>query len=371
MSTALLFIIVIVVLIISHELGHFLAAKFCGVQVDEFGLGFPPRIFGKKWGSTLYSLNWLPFGGFVSILGEDSAVNLQEDRPGVTEFGKRNFVHEPAYRRIFILIAGVTANLLLAWGLLTVSLQTGLLMPVDSGIDEGYITNRQVSIGYVVPNSPAAGAGMLEGDRIISATDSGREIAIDSPEKLTDILNRSNGEPVTISLSRDISGDTEFVTLMPETISDGGYRIGVALVALGEARLPITFAIVAGASLTVDFTKGTVVGFYNLISGFFAGQEGVGEVSGPVGIYNMVGSASGMGLAYILAFMALLSINLAVLNILPIPALDGGRIAVIIVESIKGSPIRQDIILKIHQTGFVLLIALMAVVTLHDIVKLF
>ena len=361
MFTALLFILVLVVLIISHEFGHFLAAKLFGVQVDEFGLGFPPKILGKKYGETEYTLNWLPFGGFVKILGEDEAVEVKLPSSRSQTSTARNFSSQPAYKKIIILSAGVIGNLLLAWLLLSVSLQTGLLLPVEGVAHPEYLANNKVVVGYVADKSPAKVAGIVEGDQIVAS-------AID---EVIQNVKASAGKPVMLQIIHAGKKDSNTLTIKPEADEAGVFRIGVALDSMGEAHYPFFTAFTEGALMTGRFTKATFVGLYDFATGLFAKESTAGQVSGPVGIFKMVGSASDMGLAYVLAFMALLSINLAVLNILPIPALDGGRVLFVIIEKIKGSPLSPKFTQNVHSVGFALLILLMLVISIHDVVKLF
>lgn len=363
MTTALLFIIVLVILIISHELGHFLAAKMFGVRVDEFGLGFPPRIWGKQYGETLYSLNWIPFGGFVKILGEDSEANDQDK--------SRNFTFQATYKKVIILAAGVLANIFLAWIFFSVSLQTGLLLPTDGIANSKYLTNQHVAVDYIAPGSPAEKAGMKEGDSIISLGAGADKKSVTSPDEIPAYVKSSAGKPITIEVVHAKSEVKNTITLTPESDKSGSYKIGIALSMLGEANYPFFPAFVEGGKMTWRMGEETAKGLYHFAAGLFAKKSTVGEVSGPVGIFKIVGSASAMGLAYVMALVALLSINLAILNILPIPALDGGRILFCVIEKIKGSPIRPEFIQGVHSVGFALLIILMLVITAHDIIKLF
>lgn len=361
MLTAILFILVLVVLIISHEFGHFIAAKLFGVQVDEFGLGFPPKIIGKKYGETEYTLNWLPFGGFVKIVGEDDPVEVRlPDSRSQTSTG-RSFGNQPVYKKILILTAGVIANMLLAWFLFFVSLQTGLLMPTEGVARPEYLTNSRVVVGYVLDGSPAQKAGITEGDQVVTT----------SPDEVISLVGASEGKPVTVTVIHAGKKESVSVIVTPQADKNGIYKIGVALSELGEAHLPFLAALGESASMTRNLTQATAVGLYQFATGIFAKESTVGAVSGPVGIFGMVGSARDMGFAYVLAFMALLSINLAVLNILPIPALDGGRVLFIIIETIKGSPLSPKFTQNVHSIGFTLLIILMLLITAHDVVKLF
>jgi len=368
--TILIFIVVLVVLIISHELGHFIAAKLFGVQVDEFGLGFPPKIFGKKYGETEYTLNWLPFGGFVKIVGEDS-----EDSGGGGPTSEslrqnpRSFAVQPTYKKIIILTGGVIGNLLLAWLLLFISLQTGLLMPLEGTKHPEYFTNVHVAVAYVADGSPAEKSSLQAGDTIEAIGQGVDRRVVTLPGDVQEYIRISKGLPIALEVRR--AGEQKFVTVTPMADEAGTYRIGIALAALGEAHEPFFAAIGDGAEMTIDLTKETAIGLYHFAAGLFAKESTVGQVSGPVGIFTLVGSASSLGFAYILAFMALLSINLAVLNILPIPALDGGRVLISSIEKIKGSPVRPELIQKVHSVGFVVLIVLMLVITANDIVKLF
>lgn len=365
--TILLFIVVLVILIVAHELGHFLAAKVSRVRVDEFGLGFPPRMFGWQYGETFYSVNWVPFGGFVKIRGEDS----EEETQLKEEDKKRNFAYQPLHRKLIILAGGVIGNILLAWILLTGSLQTGLLVPAELPSLEAYIKDTRTAVGFVEPNSPAERAGLKPGDRINGLLLNEGPENVERPEDIVKAIQASKGQSLTLHVTHLGSSEATSVSVTPVQGGDGVYKIGVALELVGEARLPFFAAIREGARMTIDFTKQTIVGFYLIISSLFTENSLAGQVSGPVGIFRLVGDATAFGPAYLLSFMALLSVNLAVLNILPIPALDGGRILFAIIEGVRGKALHPSLIQKVHGIAFALLLLLMAVITIHDVFKLF
>lgn len=359
--TILLFVLVLVALIVVHEFGHFVAAKLSGMRVDEFGIGYPPKIVGKKFGETEYTLNWIPFGGFVRIYGEDST----------SAEGKRAFSAKPRILQALVLLAGIGMNLLFAWLLLSMTLAMG--MPRALTADE--ITtapDAALMVASVLPDSPADEAGLRQGDVILSATSADNEfVGVDSLAFANYIAEEA--EPLTLTVSRM----EESITLdaVPEkgiiAADPGRHALGVALVTVGTIPVSWWQAPYEGLIFTWEVTKQTAVG----LAGFFAGiltlSADLSQVSGPVGIAGAVGTASENGLASLLSITAIISINLALINIIPIPALDGGRLLFVLIEAVTRRPIRPGIANAVNAAGFGLLILLMVVVTASDLFKIF
>jgi regulator of sigma E protease len=377
----LIFIAVIIVLIVVHEFGHFVAAKLSGMRVDEFGLGYPPRAMTfAKVGGTSYTLNWLPFGGFVKIFGEDG------------EGGDpRAFSKRPRVLQALVLIAGIAMNLLFAYVLITGALIVGTPRALsDTEIATSHTDqfskarDSELMVASVIPGSPAALAGLLPGDSIVSAKDRlgafapigeetylGNQLPPD-PKNFSAFVAHSGKNAITLVIKRN--GEEQTITTTPaEGVVESDptrYALGVALATVGVVPLPFGAAIVEGASLTWGAIELTAVGLSNFFYGIFTFSADLSQVSGPIGIAGAVGTASMQGLGYLFSIMAIISINLALINLIPVPALDGGRLLFVIVESIIRRPIKASVANAINSIGFILLVLLMVVVTAHDIFKI-
>ncbi|MDO8566608.1 MAG: M50 family metallopeptidase [bacterium] len=362
----LIFIAVIVVLIVVHEFGHFIAAKLSGMRVDEFGLGFPPRaIVMAKRGDTLYTLNWLPFGGFVKIYGED---------PSLDKLGMPNsFSSKTRLAQAIVLVAGVTMNLLFAYVLITGALITGT--PRALSDDEVAVArDTQLMVANVLPNSPAARAGLQQGDTVLSAEDGHYVFSDSNPSKFSEFVANGNGNTtVTLSILH-ADGEEETLFVRPEkgVISSDPSRaaLGVEVAPVGVVPLSLGSAVIEGARLTWGATQLTAVGLWNFFYGVFTLSADLSQVAGPVGIAGVVGSASMQGFGNLLSIMAIISINLALINLIPIPALDGGRLLFVIIESVIRRPIKVSVANAVNAVGFIFLILLMLVVTANDIFKI-
>lgn len=361
--TVIIFIVVLAVLIFAHELGHFLVAKVTGMRVDEFALGFPPKIFSFKWGETTYSLNLIPFGGYVKIPGEDyeeSALKLEES--------DRLFYNKPKWAQVAVLVSGVAFNIILAWLLISVGFMTGL--PTSASSDAGFdVEDPRLLITSVLPDSPAEDAELKTGDEILSLISDGQTFSeIEDIERVQDIIANSEDELVLGILRGD-----EFLekgVLPEEGVVDGKTAIGVGLDMVGIAKLAPHRALVEGARTTVSMTGAITVGLWNFIADAFSGGADLSQVAGPVGIATLVGDASRLGFVYLMSFTAIISIHLAVINLVPFPALDGGRLLFVLIEKLKGSPIKPKIANALNVVGFAILILLMIVVTVSDVFKL-
>ena len=364
----LIFILVIVALIVVHEFGHFVAAKWSGMRVDEFGLGYPPRaLLLGKIGETEYTLNWLPFGGFVKIYGEDT-VPLEFGGEGKTS---RAFSARPRYLQAIVLVAGVTMNLVFAYVLITGALIAGTpraLAPEEVSSAQ----YAELAVANVLPGSPAARAGLLPGDSILSAKDAGGEWSDIDPKSFSAFVAASAGNEVTLKVKRNNTEQDILAT--PEAgvaISDPSrYALGVEVATIGTVPLSFVSALQEGAGLTWEMTKLTAKGLWYFFSGVFTLSADLSQVAGPVGIAGAVGSASMQGWGDLFSIMAIISINLALINLIPIPALDGGRLLFVIIESIIRRPIKPSVSQAMNAIGFIFLILLMLVVTAHDIFKI-
>lgn len=341
----LLVVIGLSILILVHELGHFLVAKFFGIKVEEFGLGFPPRIFGHKIGETLYSINLLPFGGFVRIYGEGGELPLSDD--------KRSFAGQPIWKRSATILAGVVMNVLLGWFLLSIIFTIG--------------SPEHLMISEVADDSPAAAIGLKTGDVIIEAKLN--EIAFKDPIKsdaFIGFVKDSQGQEMILSVKRgkDILDFAVTGRINPPA---GQGSLGVALVEIGFPPSPPFQSIFKGLTSTFNTLRLIAFGFLNFFLKIFVSPEIIESVAGPVGIFLVASQAGSLGIIYLFQLMAIISLNLAVLNLIPFPALDGGRFLFLIIEKIKGSPISKKYEQAINAVGFVFLVVLMILVTIQDI----
>ena len=350
--TVIIFIIVLAILIFVHELGHFIIAKACGIRVDAFALGFGPKLIKKTIGEVTYSINLIPFGGYVKIFGEtpDSDSILGPDH-------KRSFVHKPKWQQIAVLFAGIFFNFLFAWLLITIAFTSGVPASVESYPEyNNRISNERIIITEINQGSPAEKAGLKAGDQLIA----------DSLEEIQNKINNSKGNSIEINYIRNnIQSKTNVIA--ERGIVEGKYAIGIAMDKVGNLQLSFFKAIIEGFRMTLHMISATVVGIYNLIFGGIS----LSAVTGPIGIAGLVGDAARLGFTYLIMFTAIISINLGVLNLIPFPALDGGRILFVIIEAIIRRPIKPTIANTVNAICFGLLILLMIVVTYRDVTKLF
>ena len=363
----LVFIIVIVALILVHELGHFIVAKRAGMRVDEFGLGYPPRALTiAKKGETEYTLNWLPFGGFVKIYGEDPV------NGGGASSGRAFFEKNRAWQ-IAVLVAGVGMNFLFAYVLITGALIAGMPRALEPHEIAG-AHDVSLAVSSVVPGSPAAEANIKPGDTILHAEDGHMVYEGKDPQSFTEFVTSGGGNATVALTVRHPDGGEEVVYARPVTglVENDPARaaLGVSVGTIGKAPMAPLTAVIEGARLTWGATVLTAEGLWHFFYGIFAGQADFSQVAGPVGIAGVVGGASESGLGALLSIAAIISINLAIINLIPIPALDGGRLFVVIVEGITRRRIPQKALQAATSVSFVLLILLMLVVTANDIYRI-
>ncbi|HYC83383.1 MAG TPA: site-2 protease family protein [Candidatus Paceibacterota bacterium] len=376
--SVIIFLIVLAVLIITHEFGHFIVAKKSGIRVDEFGLGFPPKLFGWKKGETVYSLNALPFGGFVKIHGE----NPDEESIAGSD-SDRSMANKPRLVQAAVLAAGVTFNILLAWLLISVGFMYGLPTSAGQAPAGTALENVRLMITSVAPESPAETAGIKAGDIVVAYGEKkGAETvyaeSVDIPS-IQEYLAAKEGKQVVIKYLRGQENPRAPASNIHETtvvpapgIVEGRPAVGISMDMVGTLRLPWWKALVSGAEFTAQLIIATVVGLKDFFMSLFTdGKEALSSVTGPIGLVGLVGDASELGLAYLLSFTAFISINLAVLNMVPFPALDGGRLLFLAIEGIKGSRLNPKIANAFNLVGFALLILLMITITISDIGRLF
>ncbi len=358
MFTLIVFLVVIAILVLSHEFGHFIVAKMRGIRVDEFGFGFPPRVIGKKFGETVYSLNLLPFGGFVKIYGEDA---LEESAD------PRNFSSRSIATRFWIIFAGVAMNFLVAYFLFSIGHAVGLPTAVDDDTRAG-ASDIRVQIVEVVAGSPAAQAGLLPGDTIAALQYAGERVRVTTSAEVQTFVAAHVSEEITVELTR--GAEMRLVALVPRRNPPPGEgALGSAMIRVGIVAAPWYRAPWEGAKTTLYTTLAVGQGLFTFFKNLATGNV-IGEVAGPVGIARVAGDAGRLGFVYLLQLTALLSVNLGILNLLPIPALDGGRILFLLIEKIRGTPVSARISQLTHAIGFAVLILLMLFITYRDIVKI-
>lgn len=371
--TVITFIIVLSVLVFAHELGHFMMARKFGVKAEEFGFGFPPRAWGfykntqGKWrhifGSqevadcpgTVYSINWLPLGGFVKIKGEN----------GEGESDRDSFASRPIWQRALMLSAGVVMNIILAAVLVSAGFMIGLPQALDGQLNSrAHISDRKIQIMQVMKNTPAELAGLQIGDAIIGIDNN----SFLNFQDLQNYVASNIGHKLSYKIKRG-QALTE-VRIVPELMKETGKGgIGIAITETGLVSYPWYLAVFEGVKMTLILTWAIIMAFYELLKGLILGQGVTADLSGPVGIATLTGQVARLGFAYLLQFTALLSINLAVINFFPFPALDGGRILFLIIEKIKRSPVKKEVEGAIHNIGFILLMLLVLVVTFRDVAR--
>lgn len=354
------FIFTLLILVVIHELGHFLMAKKFGIKVLEFGFGIPPRVWGKKIGETLYSINALPLGGFVRLLGEDEV-----DRSVLKDKG--SFAVASVHKRIIVVVAGVVMNLILAWVIfysVIIYQNFRIIYPT---------LEPAVFVGQVQKGFPAEASGIKVGDKILKVD--GREV-----KKFDDARNfikEKNGQAITLTLS-DIEGARiRQIFITPKKTDSGDFLIGVGFspLAIKQYDTPVE-KVFSGITYSWDLTMVTFAGLGKLGSDLGSGnlEKASESVSGPVGLAGISSQILGEGpraFPFYLWFVGVISLTLTIFNVLPIPALDGGRLLFLVIEAVSKKKVREDVERLVHQIGFAVLLALAFLITYSDIRKLF
>jgi len=355
MLTFLIVFFTLLALIILHELGHFILAKRFGVDVEEFGIGYPPRIFGKKIGSTLYSFNLIPFGAFVKVRGETG---------GIEDY--RSFLGKPMWQRVLIVLGGVLSFWIISAFLLSVlSFVWGIPVAVSDKTEN--ILSPRVKIIEVLPNSLAQKTGLKAGDVILKIKAEREEVEISKMKQVKEFFKNHKGEKVLLTIKRG-KEKKELEIKIPEHFREKDGLIGVLLIRVGLKKSPFYLAPFEGTKICLKLTK-------NMIEGWILGIEkllkirelprGVKmELLGPIGIFSLLKEYFEMGINYFLFLVAVVSVGLALANILPIPALDGGKLLFLGIEMIRKKPVSQKFEQKITAFFFVLLIILMIFITI-------
>ncbi len=361
MITIIIFIIFLGALLLIHEAGHFFSAKFFKVKVEEFGIGLPPRIWKKKIKETIYSINLLPFGGFVKILGEDGDEKEKQR--------KDSFASQKPYKKMTILLAGVAINFLFG----VIFLSIGYLIGIPAIADEkNDLENVQLSILAVDDNSPAELSGIKLGDIILGASFQEEKLEGEiTAESFKEFVSNYKGKEIVLNLQKPDGQEKDISVFVREEPPEGKGALGIAIGRVGIAQYPFFKSIGQGIKNSGKIFINTYIAIYYLIKGIFVKSGIIGELVGPVGIAVMGGQTVKLGIGYLLQFLAGLSVNLAALNLIPFPALDGGRILFVLIEKIKKSPISKKLEGSFHLIGFWVLIILLVFITIRDVIKLF
>ncbi len=348
------FIFVLTILVLVHEFGHFIIAKKMGVKVEEFGIGLPPRLFGIKKGETLYSVNLLPLGGFVKLYGEE----YSELRKGNKN---KTFVNKKPWQKTLIVLGGVIGNFLLGWFIFSYLVTQGIPVSIN-----------KVIVEKVTKNSPADIAGLKEKDTILSLIPQNPQIPsipLTSPNSLITLTQKYAGQKIILLVQRNNQQLT--INLTPrKNPPKGEGPLGIAITSFIEKKYPWYTAPYYGLVEAFNITYKIATELGKLILGLITFQKPHVDVAGPVGIANLAGQAIRFGGNVFLQFLALLSLNLAIINILPFPALDGGRLVFVLYEGITKKKPNKNIEKYTNLIGFIILLSLVALITVNDIIKL-
>ncbi|MFM2414540.1 MAG: hypothetical protein RI911_233 [Candidatus Parcubacteria bacterium] len=361
----LLFLLILVVLVVVHEFGHFIVAKLFKVRVEEFGIGYPPRAFSfGTWNGTEYTLNWIPFGGFVRLLGEDTAADMSSQEKSTS------FMFSAWWKKALILIAGVSFNILLAFFLFTAAASYGAPIAIEE--DSPLASKAGLLVTGVYEGTPAAAAGLQAGDMIVATTARKDTLAELKPSAFSQFTAAHPGQEMHITIQR--KGESQTILVTPaQGILEGKIStpaIGISLGFVLQEQAPVLAVIPIGIRETKEWFIDITLGIWNLLKGAFTGTAQIADVAGPVGIATHVGEWYQLGIAHLLYFIAIISINLAVINLIPIPALDGGRLLFVLIEAVIRRPVPEIITNTLNSIGFLALIALMVVVTYNDILRI-
>lgn len=356
--TVILFILLLGLLVLAHEWGHFIVARKLGVRVEEFAFGFPPRLASITRKGTRFALNLFPVGGYVKIFGEG----------GEAERNTESFSSRPIRQRLAIIAAGVAMNVVLAWVLFSVGHGLGL----PTALDEGQATaDARVTIIGVAPGSPAEQTGLKFGDAIQDLKVKSEKLKVERIEEVQQFIEAHRGEEIAITVRR---GGEFFETVAQPRLEppEGQGPLGIAMARVGTVRSPWWRAPWDGLKTTANAVIATALALGRVFGELVSEGQVPADVAGPVGIFAFTNETRRLGTVYLIELAGVLSVNLALLNILPIPALDGGRILFLFIERVRGGVRVNDRIERlVHTVGFAILLFLMAAITYRDIVRIF
>ncbi len=377
MITTIIFLLVLTFLVFIHELGHFLAAKSFKIRVDEFAIGFPPRVFSFVKRGTRFALNIIPLGGYVKIHGESENDELTPD----------SILSKPRWQQAVVLIAGVTFNVIATWLLLSLAFMFGTRSAVE-GFPAEKVTDKAVVLMLATPGSPAAVAGLEAGDTVVAVESSVASLSVASSSltvaAVQNVISSASGTVMfTVEkASTQTSGNNAkdgaykiYEVTPKDGVVPGKKAVGISMQDVGTVKLGFFESFTYGAKSSWNLLQNVAVGLYDFIVKIFTSDSGakaaLNSVSGPVGIASIVGSSARQGFSALLVITAIISANLAVLNLVPFPALDGGRLLIVAIEGTIRRRLNPKIVGWVNAIGFLLLIGLMIVVTFKDIFALF
>lgn len=345
----------LIALMVIHEFGHFIVAKYFGVKVEEFGIGYPPRIFGKKFRETIYSINLLPLGAFVRIYGEEG---------GVDDY--RSFVGLAIWKRILIVLAGVIVFWIAAIILFSIVFGIGAQIPIG-GQDVQGLTNAQVKIITVSPNSPAETSGLKPGDAVLEVKVQQDTFKINKISEFQQISKDNAGKEIILTLER--SGKIYDIPLTPRVsapANEGLVGVGLERMATLIKKYAWYSAPIQGAIYTWDVTIKSLAGFVDVFKNIFGGKglpQGA-EFAGPLGITVFLANAASYGPGFFLYFIGIISVFIAIFNLFPIPALDGGKLVFLLIEKIRKKPVSPQVEQSITAVFFIILITMSIFITI-------
>ncbi|MDP2820840.1 MAG: M50 family metallopeptidase [bacterium] len=354
----------IIALIIIHELGHFVVSKKIGVRVDEFGIGYPPRIWGKKIGETIYSINLIPFGGFVRIFGEEGETSEIDKQ--------RNFAFRPYWQKIAVIVAGVLAFWIISWPLFSAALFLG--SPVSVG-DEEMAENAEVRVLDISKDSPAELAGFKTGDIIRKVVyfdqESGltKTTEVSRVDQFVEIINSQKSKKINLVLE-DKKGEFEKEIIPRENPPKGQGALGVGLVRVFDKKYSAPEAVIGGFERVFFSTKSVIYSFGILIKSTYDKELKTKmnlQVVGPIGVGVMLNQSLNWGPGFYLNLIGFIAVYLAIFNILPIPATDGGQLLFLTIEKIYGKAFNKEKQNLINSLFFALLIVIMIIITISDV----
>ena len=355
----LIFVVALSILVLVHEFGHFFAAKITGVKVEEFGLGLPPRIWGKKYKGTVWSLNWLPIGGFCKLAGEDPTEKIQKSKV------KNSFMDKNPWQKGLIVLGGVLMNLVLAVTIFSVVYS---ILGVPTTIDK-------VKVVGVASKSPAENAGIKENDVILSVGAQGiAPVQVHTPSELTAEVGKYKGKKVELSVGNGLKPFRTINIEVRENPPAGEGSMGVAISNTEMVKVPwYQFYKGIGAGFKEAYFWGKIIldGVTKMIGGLLMGQVPK-DVSGPIGMFEATSSINkNQGILAVIHFFGIVSVNLAIVNVLPFPALDGGRIIFVIYEMITRKRANQKFESMVNNLGMIILLSMIAMITVGDVVRIF
>ncbi|PIV09191.1 hypothetical protein COS51_04390 [Candidatus Roizmanbacteria bacterium CG03_land_8_20_14_0_80_36_21] len=345
----IIFILILTSLVLVHELGHFIAAKRNGILVEEFGFGYPPRIFGIKIGETLYSLNLIPLGGFVKLYGEEYQEKLNK------KIKNRSFVSKKPLQKTLVIVAGIIGNFLLGWVLISYLFINGVPVP----------TNK-VIIDKVVQNSPAYYVGLKKKDVILKLENT----SLTTTNALISLTKKYAGQSITLAIQRNNQVFPIIVTPRKNPPKDEG-SLGIIITSFEEKKYTWYQAPFYGLIEASNITKTIITELSKTLYQFITFKKPTVEVAGPIGIAHFTSEAIKFGKNAVLELMALLSLNLAVVNLLPFPALDGGKLIMVVYEAITKRRVNPKLEKELNLIGFFILLAIAVLISVHDIIKIY